>query len=52
MPSTNSKQKEVIKKFDLNDKDRTRLEELKDILEGFEFFTDELQGNSVNISRV
>jgi len=37
MPSTNSKQKEVIKKFDLNDKDRTRLEELKDILEGFEF---------------
>ncbi len=52
MPSTNSKQKEVIKKFDVNDKDRTRLEELKDILEGFEFFTDEFQGDSVNISRV
>jgi hypothetical protein len=28
------------------------LEEIKYILEAFEFFTDELQGNRVNISRV
>ena len=43
---------EVRRKFDLSSKERDMLEELKNILEAFEFFTDELQRNRVNISRV
>ena len=43
---------EVRRKFDLSSKERDMLDELKNILEAFEFFTDELQGNRVNISRV
>ena len=52
MPSSTTKQKETIKKFDLSAKERAMLEELIRILEAFEFFTDELQSNSINISRV
>ena len=43
---------EVRRKFDLSSKERDMLEELKNILEDFQFFTDELRGNRVNISRV
>jgi hypothetical protein len=43
---------EVRRKGDLSSKEKQMLEEIKNILEAFEFCTDELQGNRVNISGV
>lgn len=52
MPAQNAKQKEIKKKFCLTSTERDMLSELKDLLEMFEFVTDELQSNKINISRV
>ena len=52
IPAQTKAQQETREKFDLSKKERDMLVELVNILEAFEFFTDELQGNSVNISRV
>ncbi len=52
MPTRNAKEREVRDKFHLKSNERAMLEELKEILEAFEFITDELQSNLVNISRV
>jgi len=52
MPSRNKKELEAKNKFKLSDKEREMLEELKDVLEMFEFVTDEFQSNKINISRV
>ncbi len=38
--------------FSISDDERAMLEELKDVLEMFEFATDELQTNEVSISRL
>ena len=46
------KQKETLANFDLSSLERAMLEELKVVLEMFEFVTNELQGNVVSISRV
>ena len=52
MPTKTSEQREIKSKFDLSYIDRLKLQELKDLLEMFEFVTDELQSNRINISRV
>ncbi len=52
MPILNKKQKEAKKKFFLSEEDRDMLNELKTVLEWFEWATDEFQTNSVSISRV
>jgi hypothetical protein len=52
MPNRNKKELEAKNKFKLSDKEREMLEELKDVLEMFEFVTDEFQSNKINISRV
>jgi hypothetical protein len=52
MPTRNAKEREVRDKFHLKSNERAMLEELKEILEAFEFITNELQSNLVNISRV
>jgi hypothetical protein len=52
MPMVSKKQKEAKKKFDLSDEDREMLQELKTVLEWFEWATDEFQTNTVSISRV
>ncbi len=41
-----------MRKFSLSATEREMLEELKEILEAFEFVTDELESNRINISRV
>ena len=52
MVAVNANQKDVREKFALNDHEREMLTELKIVLEWFEFVTDELQSNKINISRV
>ena len=52
MSANNATQKEIRKKFSLNEQERELLNELKTVLEWFEFVTDELQSNKINISRV
>jgi hypothetical protein len=52
LPSKSKQQKEVKKNFTISDDERAMLEELKEILEMFEFATDEIQTNEVSISRV
>jgi hypothetical protein len=52
MPTKTIEQKEIMRKFSLSATEREMLEELKEILEAFEFVTDELQSNRINISRV
>jgi hypothetical protein len=45
-------QKEVKNNFSISDDERAMLEELNDVLEMFEFATDELQTNKISISRL
>ena len=52
LPIKTQEQKEIKRKFDISTVEREMLEELKDVLEKFEFVTDELQSNKINISRV
>ena len=52
MSANNATQKEIREKFSLNEQERELLNELKTVLEWFEFVTDELQSNKINISRV
>ncbi len=52
MPTTNTKQKAIQKKFNLNAVEREMLMELKEVLEYFEWATNEFQSNLVSISRV
>jgi hypothetical protein len=52
MPTKTSEPREIKSKFDLSYIDRLKLQVLKDLLEMFEFVTDELQSNRINISRV
>jgi hypothetical protein len=52
LPNKTSDEKERRKKFDISEIEREKLMELKDLLQMFEFVTDELQSNRINISRV
>ena len=52
MATKTAEQRAVKRKFDLTNVEREMLEELKTLLEMFEFVTDELQSNRINISRV
>ena len=52
LPTKSKTQKEVKKFFYLDETERKMLNELKDLLEIFEWVTDELQSNDVSISRV
>ena len=52
LPSVSRKQKETRRLFDLPDLDREMLDELVNLLEAFEWVTNELQGNKVTISKV
>jgi hypothetical protein len=52
MVALNATQKEVREKFSINDYEREMWNELQIVLEWFEFVTDELQSNKINISRV
>ena len=52
LPAKTAEQREVKRKFDITSVERDMLEELKEVLEMFEFVTDELQSNKINISRV
>ena len=52
LPTKTKSQKETKKNFTLNDNEREMLEELKVVLEMFEFVTDELQADGVTISKV
>jgi hypothetical protein len=52
MSTKTAEQRETKKKFDLSKEDREMLEELKVVLEMFEFVTDEFQSNKISISRV
>lgn len=52
LPNVSKQQKETRKLFDLPEIDRVKLEELVDLLEAFEWVTNELQGNMVTISKV
>jgi hypothetical protein len=52
LPNKTSDEKERRKKFDISEIEREMLMELKDLLQMFEFVTDELQSNRINISRV
>ena len=52
MPNKTETQRQAKKNFNLTNIEREMLEELKDLLELFEFVTDELQSNRINISRV
>ena len=52
MRTTTAAQKDARKKFDLSTKDREALTELVEVLEWFEWVTDEFQSNRVSISRV
>ncbi len=52
MPKKTTQQKEARDKFNISDTERKMLEELKVVLEWFEWVTDELQSNDVSISKV
>lgn len=52
MPNSTSEDKERRRKFDLSSMERIMLNELKQVLELFEWVTDEFQANDVTISRV
>ena len=52
LPTKTDKQRTSKKNFSISGTDRKMLEELKTILEMFEFVTDELQGDGVTISKV
>lgn len=52
LPKRTAKQKETRNNFSIDEKERKMLEELKQLLEMFEWVTDELQSNKVSISRV
>ena len=52
LPIKSKKQRELKKNFNLSEQERAMLHELKEILEMFEFVTDEIQTNDVSISRV
>ena len=52
LPKRTAKQKETRNNFSIDEKERKMLEELKQLLEMFEWVTDELQYNKVSISRV
>jgi len=52
MPSKTADQKAIKRNFDITTVEREMLSELKQLLEMFEFVTDELQSNRINISRV
>lgn len=52
MPKKSTRQQEARKKFELTVSDRAMLEELVNVLEWFEWVTDEFQSNRVSISRV
>ncbi len=52
LPNKTKKQKEVKKNFYIDETERNMLQELKDLLDMFEWVTDELQTNDVSISRV
>jgi hypothetical protein len=52
MPSRKKGEREVKNKFDLTSVQREMLTELRDVLEMFEFITDEFETNRINISRV
>ena len=51
LPNKSAKQKATRKKFDISQTDRDMLEELVQLLEAFEWVTNELQGNTVTISK-
>ena len=52
LPKKNKHQRLVKKFFSLSAKERAMLQELCQVLTWFEFVTDQLQGNTVTISRV
>jgi hypothetical protein len=52
LPRSTKKQRQVYNKFDLKTADRASLKELKEVLEPFEYVTDQLQSNRVTSSRV
>lgn len=52
MPNKTSDQQKARNNFNLSDIEREMLTELKLLLEEFEWVTDELQSNQINISRV
>jgi hypothetical protein len=52
MPSKTADQKAIKRNFDITTVEREMLSDLKQLLEMFEFVTDELQSNRINISRV
>ena len=52
LPKRTAKQKDTRNNFSIDEKERKMLEELKQLLEMFEWVTDELQYNKVSISRV
>ena len=52
LPVKSAKQRAVKNNFGLSKKEREMLEELRDLLQMFEFVTDEIQTNDVSISRV
>ena len=52
MPNSTTEEKERRRKFDLSIIERQMLNELKQVLELFEWVTDEFQANGVTISRV
>ena len=52
MPGRTPTEREIRAKFDLTDVQHDMLLELKDVLEMFEFVTDEFQSNKISISRV
>jgi len=52
MPNSTADEKERRKKFDITNIERQMLNELKQVLELFEWVTDEFQANDVTISRV
>ena len=52
MPTKSKVQRELKKNFNLTDQEREMLEELTEMLQMFEFVTDEFQSNKVSISKV
>ncbi len=52
LPKTSRKQKELKANFELSSTERAILKELVELLEGFEFVTNQLQGDGVSISKV
>jgi len=52
LPRTSRKQQEVKANFALSSTDRAILKELVELLESFEFVTNQLQGDGVSVSKV